>query len=113
MKKTMLHFLVLVWLFLAWDAHAGGSLTKRQLTGVAFHTGGFFLYASGWPNPNGCTRTDAVVLLATDSNYDKAYALLLAAYMSGKLVSGYSDGCTEMDGQTFNTIRGFKYLLVE
>jgi hypothetical protein len=32
--------------------------------------------------------------------------------MSGKKVSGYSDSCTTFDGQTYNTIRGFKYLVV-
>lgn len=93
-------------------AQAGGPLPYNKITNVAFQTGGFFLYAANWPNPNGCTRTDAVVLLNTDSNYDKAYALLLAAYMEGKEVKGYSDGCTSFDGQTYNTIRGFKYLRV-
>jgi len=92
--------------------YAGGPLPSNKITNVAFQTNGFFLYASNWPNPNSCTRNNAVVLLAADSNYDKAYALILAAYMSGKRVSGYSDGCTTHDGQTFNTIRGTKYLVV-
>lgn len=98
---------------LVFDVYAGGSLGSNQLTKVAFQTGGLFLYASGWPNPNGCTRTDAVVLLGSDSNYDKAYALLLSAYISGKALSGWSDGCAEFDGQTYNTIRGWKYLVVQ
>jgi len=38
--------------------------------------------------------------------------LLLGAYMAGKSVSGYSDDCVTFDGQTYNSIRGFKYLTV-
>jgi hypothetical protein len=91
---------------------AGGRILNDSVDAVAFQSGGFFLYANGWGNPNNCTRSNAIVLLASDRNYDKAYALLLAAYASGKKVTGYSDGCTTFDGQTYNTIRGFKYLVV-
>jgi len=103
-------------LFLAlWSASAdaGGVLTARVVDKLAFNSGGLFLYASGWPNPNSCTRSNAIVLLNTDINYDKAYALILTAFASGKTVGGYSDGCTSFDGQTYNTIRGFKYLQIE
>jgi len=51
-------------------------------------------------------------LLKTDPNYEDAYAMLLAAYYTGKSVSGYSDGCARHDARTFNTIRGHKYLLI-
>ncbi|MCE9687162.1 hypothetical protein LZP73_13265 [Shewanella sp. AS16] len=91
---------------------AGGGLPANKIDAVAFQTGGFFLYAKNWPNPNGCSRSDAVVLLDSDKNYDKAYSLVLMAYAAGKSVSGYSDGCIEFDEQTYNTIRGFKYLQV-
>ncbi len=100
-------------LIFAHSAIAGGGLTANKVTKVSFQTGGFFLYASNWSNPNECSQSNAIVLKSSDSNYDKAYSLLLAAYMSGKKISGYSDGCTEHDGQTYNTIRGFKYLTVE
>lgn len=113
MKIPKQKFLMFMPLVLAGASHAGGVLTQNQLTQVAFQTGGFFLYAPAWSNPNGCTNSDAIVLLSTDPNYDKAYALLLSAYMSGRLVSGYSDGCAEFDGRTYNTIRGHKYLLVK
>jgi hypothetical protein len=93
-------------------ALAGGGLTPNTIKSVAFNTSGFFLYADNWPNPNSCTKSNAIVLLDTGKNYDKAYSLVLAAYMSGKKVSGYSDGCTTFDGQTYNTIRDFKYLKV-
>lgn len=93
--------------------HARGPVSTSKVDRVAFQTGGFFMYATDWQNPNACSRKSAVVLLATDQNYDKAYSLLLAAYMAGKGVSGYSDGCVTFDGQTYNTIRGFKYLTVK
>lgn len=92
--------------------HAG-NLNNNTITSVSFNSTGFFLSASNWANPGECDKTNAVVLLNTDANYDKAYALLLAAYISGKVVTGYSDGCTTHDGLTYNTIRGTKYLVVQ
>ena len=116
MKKTSLTILLSAFLcqafLLTHNANAGASLTTNVITKVAFHTGGFFIYGNAWNNPNSCISTAAVVLLSTDPNYDKAYALLLSAYVSGKTVTGFSDGCTTMDGVTYNTIRGFKYLVV-
>jgi hypothetical protein len=92
---------------------AAGSIAARNISKVAFQSGGFFLYADeGWSNPNNCTRNHAIVLLDNDPNYEKAYALLLAAFMSGKKIQGYSNGCSDYDGQTYNTIRGYKYLVV-
>ena len=91
---------------------AAGPIARDKIDAVSFHTGGFFLSAGGWGNPNECSRSGAVVLLNSDPNYDKAYALLLTAFTLGKEISGYSDGCTTFDGQTYNTIRGFKYLRV-
>ncbi|MET1257047.1 hypothetical protein [Aliikangiella maris] len=113
MNKVIQSFVVVSIFIFSSVSVAGGGLQPNKITKVAFQTGGFFLYADNWPNPNECTRSDAIVLKSSDSNYDKAYSLLLAAYMSGKKVSGYSDGCVEFDGQTFNSIRGFKYLVVE
>ena len=95
------------------NVFSAGSLNGQNITAVAFHSTGFFMYASGWINPNSCSNSDAIVLLDSDPNYDKAYALLLSAYMSGKSVSGYSNGCTTWDGRTYNTIRGYKYLKVQ
>lgn len=114
MKKLKLFVMIAsVMMLNSLNTYAAGGLASNKIIAMAFQTGGVFLYAENWPNPNNCTRTNAVVLLETDVNYDKAYALLLAAYMAGKQVSGYSNGCVEHDGQTYNTIRGYKYLLVQ
>ncbi len=113
MLKKLCVTITLFFAFWSASADAGGPLTARVIDRLAFNSGGLFLYASGWPNPNSCTRSDAIVLLDTDINYDKAYALILTAFASGKMVRGYSDGCTSFDGHTYNTIRGFKYLQVE
>ncbi|GAA0464051.1 hypothetical protein GCM10009096_00640 [Parasphingorhabdus litoris] len=96
------------------SAIAGGSTssTTQKITSVAFHEVGFFMYGNGWDNPNGCDRDVAIVLLKTDRNYDKAFALLMTAFASGKEIRGYLDGCAMHDGQSYNTIRGFKYLEV-
>jgi len=98
--------------FISSTIFAAGPIKVDTVDAVAFQSVGFFLYADGWGNPNNCTRSNAIVLQSTDPNYDKAYALLLAAYASGKKVSGYSDKCVSHDGQTYNMIRGFKYLTV-
>lgn len=105
-----LFFIILF--FAVTTASAKGPVKTGKINYVAFNTGGFFLYASDWPNPNNCSRKNAVVLKSNDANYDKAYSLLLVAYTSEKTVSGYSDGCVEFDGQTYNSIRGFKYLVI-
>jgi len=94
------------------EALAGGEIASNKINFVAFQTGGFFMYGDNWGNPNACTRSTAVVLSEVDPNYEKAYALLLSAYMAGKSISGYSDECVSFDGQTYNRIRGFKYLTV-
>lgn len=113
MQKILLAAFFWILLFGSNPALAGGGLPANKVDKLAFQTAGLFIYAGNWGNPNSCSRDTAVVLLETDPNYDKAYALILAAYMSGKKLSGYSDRCTEFDGQTYNTIRGFKYLVVE
>ena len=110
MKKLIIGVVIVL---LSFNLYAKGSLNQNKITAVAFQTTGFFMYADNWPNPSECSNSDAIVLLASDPNYEKAYALLLAAYMSGKTVQGYSDGCTTFDGRTYNTIRGFKYLFVK
>lgn len=99
--------------FTACSAYAGGAIVKNKITKLAFQTGGLFIYADNWSNPNECSNSDAIVLKNTDSNYDKAYSLILMAYTSSKTVSGYSDGCVTFDGRTYNTIRGYKYLVIQ
>ncbi len=105
-------FLALVLALVSINSYAGGSVQWNKITRIAFQAGGFFLYADNWENPNECMRADAVVLKDTDPNYDKAYAMLLAAYLAGKEVMAYSDGCHEFDEKTYNYIRGYKYLQV-
>ena len=95
-------------------SYAAGMIDFHKINQVAFFKEGFLLYTEGdWNNPNSCQSSKAVVLTQSDPNYDKAYSLLLAAYMSGKEISSYSDGCINVDGTTFNKIRGFKYLFVK
>lgn len=92
---------------------AGGKVGWNTITAIAFQNEDLFLYSSSWNNPNGCGKDNAVILKNTDPNFDKAYAMLLAAYMAGKQIKAYSDGCHTFDEQTYNHIRGWKYLLVQ
>jgi len=112
--KNIIRFLLLgVILIVSGYSNAAGGLGSNVITKMAFQSNHVFIYSAGWNNANTCDRAVAVVLQKNDQNFDKAYALLLAAFMSGKAVSGYSDNCIELDGKTYNTIRGFKYLSVE
>lgn len=111
---TLQKILLVLGLFIIFsNSYAGGSLAGNKITKLAFQTGGLFIYADNWPNPNDCSNRNAIVLKDTDVNYDKAYSLILMAYSSGKTLSGYSDSCASFDGKTYNTIRGFKYLVVQ
>ena len=110
MKKLLLLFAAVS---LSSLASAADTIPAKVPTKLAFQSGGLFIYSAGWDNRNTCTNTDAIVLRDSDPNYDKAYALILAAYMSGKTVSGWSDDCHPHDGQTYNYIRGYKYLIIQ
>lgn len=104
----------LVILLASSSVSAGDRLEWRTLEKVALQTEGLFLYArGGWNNPSSCQQVNAVVLLNSDSNFDRAYSLLLSAFMYGKSIRGFSDGCTVFDGKTYNTVRGYKYLEVK
>lgn len=94
-------------------ALAGGSTTWGKITAIEFQDKDLMLHSDDWQNPNGCEKSNAVILKHTDSNFDKAYTLILAAYMSGKQVAAWSDDCHSFDGKTYNHIRGFKYLQVK
>ena len=107
-------FAIVAFFVIASSSNAGGWVSINTITKAAFNSTGFYMYGN-WavPSGNGCTNNDAVVLLSNDGNYDKAYALLLTAYTTGKKVKGWSDGCTSHDGKTYNKIRGYKYLEIE
>ncbi len=113
MNLSKKYFIFTTLFLIATHSYAAGGLGKSVITKIAFQSSHVFIYGDGWNNANTCQRSDAVVLHKDDQNFDKAYSLLLAAYMAGKTVGGYSDNCVEWDGKTYNTIRGHKYLTVE
>ncbi len=106
-------YIVFMVLFVSAASHAAGGLNKNTITKLAFNSDHLFIYAENWNNPSECGRTDAVVLDKSNHNFERAYALILAAFMSGKSIRGYSDDCITWDEKSYNTIRGHKYLVVE
>ena len=107
-------YLVLVIIFALTNlAYGAGGLGKSKISKIAFQSNHIMIYGGEWNNPNSCQQINAVVLHKDDQNFEYAYTLLLAAFMAGKTVGGYSDGCVDWDGKTYNTIRGHKYLTVE
>ncbi|PHR54834.1 MAG: hypothetical protein COA47_14815 [Robiginitomaculum sp.] len=113
-KKIIKQYLVVI-AFLGLFTHsasAAGMVGPAAITKMKFMNEGLVFYGY-FGNINGCDASNSVVLLKTDSNYDKAYALILSAYMGGKKITGYSDLCIAVDGTTYNSIRGYKYLTVE
>jgi hypothetical protein len=93
------------------NAHAAGPLGSSQITDLMFFQNGLRISGT-WSDANGCGNTKSVILLNTDTNYDKAYSLVLTAFVSGKNLIGYSDKCVSVDGTSTNTIRGFKYMAI-
>lgn len=94
-------------------SHAGGRVGWNIISSIAFQNQDLMLYSENWGNPNGCTQINAIILKKTDPNFDKAYSMLLAAYMAGKQVNAFSEGCHTFDSKTFNYIRGWKYLQIK
>ena len=90
---------------------SAGWLQGSKITGISFYPEGVLL-SGNWNNPNECDSYNAVLLEDKDSNYDKAFSAILAAYMAGKTVRGYSNYCVNVDGTTYNMIRGYKYLSI-
>lgn len=94
------------------NAFRAGAVGKQKIIKIAFNSEHLFIYADAWNNANECQQSDAVILERGSTNFDKAYTMILAAFMAGRDISAYSDGCLEWDGKTYNTIRAHKYLTV-
>ncbi|PHQ83180.1 MAG: hypothetical protein COB58_10625 [Thalassobium sp.] len=91
-------------------AFGGGSVGWNTVNQIAIQDGDVILYADAWSNPNSCEASNGVILRKSDENFDNAYAFVLSAFMAGKEVVGYSDGCKNFDGKSYNYIRAYKYL---
>ena len=101
MKKILAILTCIMVLLLSAQSFAAGWVSKNKITKIAFQSEHVFIYSDGWNNANGCQKISAVVLDKDDRNFDKAYSLLLAAFMAGKEVSGYSDGCITWDEHSY------------
>ena len=93
-------------------ANAAGPIGWTKIDSIAFQNSDLMIYTNSKSNPNGCERDVAVILKSSDPNFDKAYSMILAAYMADKEITAYSDGCHTFDGKTYNYIRGSKYLQI-
>ncbi len=93
-------------------ANAAGPIGWTKIDSIAFQNSDLMIYTDIKGNPNDCERDVAVILKDSDPNFDKAYAMILAAYMAGKEIRAYSDGCHTFDEKTYNYIRGYKYLQI-
>lgn len=67
-----------------------------KATEVFVHTtnSGLYLRFEAMINPDGCTNTDFIFLPLSDPMFDQFYALMLAAYTTGKPVEYWVDGCS-------------------
>lgn len=95
--------------------YAGGRVGWNEISQLSFQDGNLMIHASdgAWDNPNECQNSVAILLKESDPNFDRAYSLILSAYMAGKSIRAWSDGCHVFDGTAFSHIRGFKYLEVK
>ena len=69
-------------------------MTSIVKTGSARH----FVLSGTWNNPDGCTNTTENIWIIKDpddsiENLNSMYSMALAAYMSGKPIELYENGC--------------------
>lgn len=107
MKEIIIAVVLSLSYSLCWS---GGNVGWHRINELAIQDGDVILYANAWSNPNSCEATNGVILRKSDENFDNAYAFVLSAFMAGKEVVGYSDGCKTFDGKSYNYIRAYKYL---
>lgn len=108
----MKRLIILLSIVFSNGAAAAGPVGWTKINSLAFQNSDLMIYTEVKGNPNGCERDTGVILKKSDQNFDKAYSMILAAYMAGKEIKAYSDGCHTFDDKTYNYIRGFKYLEV-
>lgn len=104
--------LLIGFVFFSVTSMAKGSIGIGEITSLSFQNRDLMIYSDDWNNANDCERINAVILKYDDQNFEKAYSLILSAYMGGKKLSAYSDGCKSFDEKTYNYIRGWKYLRI-
>lgn len=96
-RKTFLTLLTLT----TFNALGAGYTGPGTITGVSsmFPNGNFEIYGTGWNNPDNCSSTAKWRggLHSTDNSrsQDSKHAIALSAYLSGKTVEFYIDGCQD------------------
>ena len=99
MKRSVA--LLLVSLFMAHGASAGGYLTPygTGVTVAKYHVhgeGGITLWVSGLNNPDSCADTTLVHIPPTLPGYKTMVAAVMTAQATGKKVGLYSSNCSRI-----------------
>lgn len=94
LKKALL--VVVILLTLTFNAQAVGVWTVNQtITEILMASNDSVnIVASPMDGTSGCSNTGAYHIGTNDGNFKEKFTMLLSAYLSGKTVSLYVDGCT-------------------
>jgi hypothetical protein len=81
----------------AFAAHAGGYTAPGKIVSVQVWPAhnGVLVQHQNMINPDGCTRTDHLILRPADPFFKEMYAMLLSAHASNKQVQLHVSGCEQ------------------
>lgn len=102
-------YLLITLVLLSPLSYAGGFTQFATPTKIDIERGGGFMVYGAFGNPGGCTVPDRLYVKKDHSQYDKIYATVLAAFMSGKRVQAYAHSCApvgwySVESTTYNTL---------
>ena len=107
-KPWMSRFLIGCAALLAVSASiAGGGSGTQVLDSSKVRVDGIVMFRGAsldWANPDGCTRSDWVILSPMHAYYREIYAALLTAYTMSSEVSFWLSGCLAAGNDTYPLI---------
>lgn len=77
----------------SFSIHAGGYSSKATPTGIEIDRDNGIMVFGAFGNPAGCTQSDRFYVAKAHPQYDKVYAMLLAAYAAKKKIGFYGHDC--------------------
>ena len=91
--KSLLLFLSIL---LVVPAHATASFARSQVSKIVMHDWGHvFIYPNGDVQTNeNCTNKNFIVLKRSNQRFSEMFASVLAAYHSGREISGWMNDCS-------------------
>ncbi len=103
MKKLSILLLTLCTLS-CFSIHAGGYSSRATPTAIEIDRDNGIMVFGEFGNPAGCTHSNRFYVAKTHPQYDKVYAMLLAAYAAKKKIGFYGHDCIPVLWYTNNSV---------